>query len=261
MDDESCGLIRVPEGVDITLESELTVTKKLVLEGRESLTIASGDLTVSGPEAFFLGNAQVQNGSLRVENDGAALLYRLDCSGMALTGERTLACLGGIDASVPIELNQGAVLLLQEALELDGVSVQVGGRLYALDGLTLRNCQVEVKPDSELVVRNCPIFLDGDTVLENQGFLDIYGWEWQNVELAGTVVNRDRAQLAGHTLISGTFTNYEYLTLQDSGTIPFRISGTLDNRGVVVGDGRWDTGIQILAGGSAPGVPEELIEN
>ena len=79
------------------------------------------------------------------------------------------------------------------------------------------------------------------------------------MELAGTVENRGRLALPGHTALSGTLTNHEYLSIQDSGSAPLQISGTLDNRGVIVTSERWDAGIRLLEGGSAPGVPEDLI--
>ena len=261
MADETCGVIVVERGTEIVLESELTVTKTLVLEENGSLGLSSGDLTVAGPDAFLLGNVDLRGGALRVEDNGAAMVLNLsDCGGIYLSGERSLLaidCPPGPGALVEVD---GGTLLSTRSLEFNGSSIRIGGMARFTGGLSLMNCRVEIGSAGWLYTRSCSVLLDGGTTLENQGEIELYGWEWQPVELAGTVENRGRLDLPGHTALSGALTNYEYLSIQDSGSAPLQISGTLDNRGVIVTSERWDAGIRLLEGGSAPGVPEELLE-
>lgn len=262
MADEFCGVVVVERGKEIVLESEFTVTKTLVLEENGRLGLSSGDLTVSGPDGFLLGNdVDLRGGALRVEDNGAAMVRSLsDCGGLYLSGERSLLsidCPPGPGAPVEVD---GGTLLSTRPLEFNGSSIRIDGSTARFTGgLSLRNCRVEVGAHGWLYARSCPILLDGGTTLENQGEIELYGWEWQPVELAGTVTNRGRLDLPKHTALSGTLANYEYLSIQDSGSAPFRVSGTLDNRGVIVTSERWDAGIRLLEGGSAPGVPEDLI--
>ena len=263
MADESCGVVVVERGAEIVLESELTVTKTLALEENGRLTLSSGDLTVAGPEGFLLGNnVDLRGGALRVEDNGAAMVRSLsDCGGLYLSGERSLLSIDcPPDPDAPVEV-EGGTLLSTRGLEFNGSSIRINGSTARFTGgLSLRNCRVEVGPAGWLYTRSCPILLDGGTTLENQGEIELFGWEWQPVELAGTVENRGRLILPGHTALGGTLTNYEYLSIQDSGSALLQISGTLDNRGVIVTSERWDAGIRLLEGGSAPGVPEELLE-
>lgn len=263
MADESCGIVLVEKGVEIILESELTVTKTLALEEKGRLVLSSGDLTVSGPDGFLLGSdVDLRGGALRVEDNGAAMVRGLtDCGGLYLSGERSLLSIDcPPDPGAPVEV-EGGTLLSTRGLEFNGSSIRINGSTARFTGgLSLMNCRVEIGSAGWLYVRSCPILLDGGTTLENQGDVELYGWEWQPVELAGTVENRGRLALPGHTVLSGTLANHEYLSIQDSGTAPLQISGTLDNRGVIVTSERWDAGIRLLEGGSAPGVPEELLE-
>ena len=262
MADEACGVVVVERGTEIVLESELTVTKTLALEENGRLNLSSGDLTVSGPDAFLLGNdVDLRGGALRVEDSGAAMVRGLtDCGGLYLSGERSLLSIDcPPDPDAPVEVD-GGTLLSTRSLEFNGSSIRIGGTARFTGGLSLMNCRVEIGSAGWLYVRSCPILLDGATTLENQGDVELYGWVWQPVELAGTVENRGRLLLPGHTALSGTLTNYEYLSIQDSGEGPFRVSGTLDNRGVIAADERADAGIRLVGGGAAPGVPEELLE-
>ena len=262
MADESCGVVLVERGAEIVLESELTVTKTLALEENGRLILSSGDLTISGPDGFLLGNADLRGGALRVEEGGTAFVRDLtDCGGLHLSGGRSLLAFDSpLSAGAPVEVDGGTLLSTRE-VEFNGSSIRIidGSAARFSGGLSLRGCQVEIGPESRLFARSCSVLLDGDTTLENQGEVELFGWEWQPVELAGTVVNRGELRLPGHAAISGKLTNYEYLFLQDSGSIPIQISGTLDNRGVIATDQRWDMGIELLEGGSAPGVPEDLL--
>lgn len=262
MADESCGVVLVERGAEIILESELTVTKTLALEEKGSLGLSSGDLTVAGPEGFLLGNdVDLRGGALRVEDGGAVMARSLaNCAGLYLSGERSLLAIDcPPDPGAPVEVDGGTLLSTRD-LEFSGSSIRIDGSTARFTGgLSLRGCRVEVGSAGWLYARSCPILLDGGTTLENQGEIELYGWEWQPVELAGTVTNRGRLSLPGHTALSGTLTNREYLSIQDSGSAPLRLSGTLDNRGVIVTSERWDAGIQLADGGSAPGVPEDLI--
>lgn len=235
----------------------LEVTKGLVLEGDRDncVDFLTGGLTLSGKNAFFIGNNVDFHGStLRI--DGGTVLLDGDTQGLGedITVENGgLLCLkGGAQMPDPGQLN-----------------LRSGGQFIIINGIELGQCAVTVDQDSALRVYGGLGLFDSSMI--NGGIFECF---FGNLYQQGSsLVNHDELRLTGwqERMALGDVTNHGQITVtgqriegtlvnEEDGTIilewedeTLRVSGRLDNRGTI--RGARGTYIETVDGGSFTGNP------
>ena len=222
---------------------ELVVTKGLVLQGADRDRRAdfnTGGLTVSGENAFFIGNNVDFHGyPLTVEN-GAAALFDGEYFGtgdITVTDGGALYSAGGTPDPVEereIVLSSGGRLVNVSGIVLNNCVLRIdGGFLFNYNNLELNGCQIENSGFLESYWA-C-LRTDGDSSLVNRGEINIRGWEWMT-DLDGELTNHGQMTFGGTHRISGSLVNQEdgriVLEWEDH---PLQAAGRLENLGTIQG--------------------------
>lgn len=259
--DDRCDLV-VWNGYDPDRKINLNggpiqLTKGLVLRGDRDNPpeFNSGGLTLSGKDAFFIGDNVNFNSYELVVEGGTVLL-----DGDTRRPAENITVDGGL-----LFLAGGAEMPDPGTLDLRG-----GGRFLIMGNIEFGQCDVTVEQDSDLWVygylglSNCNVTNHGRIVsdfgnlnqmndggsLTNYGELHLTGWE--EMSNLGDVTNHGEIVIAGQQRVLGTLVNEADGTIKliwEDNTL--RVSGRLDNRGAI--RGARGTYIETVDGGSFTG--------
>lgn len=260
--DDRCDLV-VWNGYDPSRKINLNggplkVTKGLVLEGGQDNRpeFLTGGLTLSGEDAFFIGNNVDFCGNALHIDGGAVLLDgdTLNPGGDTAVENGGLLCLtGGSSMPNPGQLNlrSGGQFILLGNIELGqcAVTVERGSALRIYGSLGLSASSMVNDGTVECYFGNL-YQMDGFSLLNN-GELRLIGW--QEMMALGDTTNHGEIRVTGQR-IEGTLVN------EEDGTIilewedeTLRVSGRLDNRGTI--RGARGAYVETVDGGSFTGNP------
>lgn len=260
--DDRCDLV-VWNGYDPDRKINLNggpiqLTKGLVLRGDRDNPpeFNSGGLTLSGKDAFFIGDNVNFNSYELVVEGGTVLL-----DGDTRRPAENITVDGGL-----LFLAGGAEMPNPGTLDLRG-----GGRFLITGNIEFGQCGVTVEQDSDLWIygylglSDCNVTNHGRIVadfgnlnqmdggsLTNYGELHLTGWE--EMSNLSDVTNHGEIVVAGQQRVSGTLVNEADGTIKlawEDNTL--RVSGRLDNRGTI--RGARGTYIETVDGGTFTGNP------
>ncbi|MGM9619734.1 MAG: protein kinase [Oscillospiraceae bacterium] len=247
--DDSYTLVIIPDGMDITLDGSLTVTKGLALTSGASLTMASGDLTFEEENAFLYlhGTVDLTGHDLAVR-DGAVVLDRGRISNI---GSVTVSGIGSVSTGASLLMHRshsapqylpGAAVTLEGGgriinlgpLSMEQAALRVEeGTFYSLDDLELLDCTVEIGENGSFESRMSALSLDGSTV-ENHGSFQLDGWSGYEIWLTGTfnnygVLEQGHDDTEDSPILQGVVNNYGVFHSWRN----TYVSGILNNYGTV----------------------------
>lgn len=262
--DQDCAWVMLDDGMALTLTEDLTLTSGLAIPDGSSLTMDGCSLTVAGRDGYLAadGPVDLRGGVLTVQDDGVASVSELrDCGGVTIRNNGYLMLGGGLQRpndGAAIELSSNGHLTSIGPLELHGAQVLVkeyGSALRGTGGVALYACTVDVGENGNFLTDGCGSNLDPDTVITNHGWVDLIGWDPQ--ELACRFTNYGELNTDAQMSISGSLVNHGHFRIWASEDSLLRVSGSLENHGTVefMGGGRF----QPWVAGTVTGVPEEYV--
>lgn len=260
--DERCGLV-IWNGFEdrskISLNGgPLTVTKGLVLQADNAhmVDVNTGDITVSGENAFFVGQFVDLHGNGLTAENGATVV--LDSDSRAISR---------------LAVSEGSMACVQGSITISGGTVDVagGGQLINVGGLLLDGCALRVDRDGSLHTY-CDLKLTGCDVVNEGSLQSFFGWPnqeggsfinngraefmgWEHMAfLNGDVSNHGELVLGGRQEIGGTLVNEEDGSIildWEGNSLP--VTGHLENKGRIWG--RNGTYVETVGGGRFTGNP------
>lgn len=221
-----------------------------------------GTLTVTGNQAFFWGNANgsLQAKSLRINSHAGAIIH--NAPGFESISVQDGGTLVGMDmqrAACNLEVENGGNFIAIGELALEGSEVRLGsaGCFTVCGSTTMAGCTVELEEGGSFSFHTGSLQVDKFCTVVNRGQLDLYGWLWEDRSLLGRVENYGTMNLGVRAEL-GDFINYGTLALTGGGNAAsVTLTGSFENHGESTSND--DTGLYVDQGGSAAGVPEELL--
>ena len=254
--DERCALVAL-EG-EVAVQGDLTV-RKVLDASSGALSLAGGQLTVSGRAGFFFGEADLGGGALVLEAGAAAAPLRLENAGrMSLSDASVLVAPEALRLqSAALRVESGSQCIAAGGLHLSACEVDVGESavLRTRDALELCGCTVRISAGGEFLPRNGDLDFDAETEVQNLGGISLEAnTSFFSAEIAGRVENRGWMEVGMPLCVRGRLQNAGSLETQQ----PLSVVGTVENQGQILLAGE-AAELEIAQGGVLTGAPAERV--